>query len=76
MYVFKLRLLVLPFAFWFRTSLAAELASQPVLPDDGVDGPAANAEQLGYVQLPATVQDSVRAAWRSQVSVDSRPVYK
>jgi len=34
------------------------------------------AEQLGYVQLPAAVQDSVRAAWRSQVSVDGRPVYK
>jgi len=34
------------------------------------------AEQLGYVPLPATVQDSVRAAWRTQVSVDGTPVYK
>jgi phosphate transport system substrate-binding protein len=34
------------------------------------------AEQLDYVQLPPTVQDSVRAAWRSQVSVDGRPVYQ
>jgi len=34
------------------------------------------AEQLGYVPLPATVQDGVRAAWRSQVSVDGTPVYK
>jgi phosphate transport system substrate-binding protein len=34
------------------------------------------AEQLNYVQLPAAVQDSVRAAWHSQVSVDSKPVYK
>ena len=34
------------------------------------------AEQLGYVPLPATVRDNVRAAWRSQVSVDGRPVYK
>jgi phosphate transport system substrate-binding protein len=37
---------------------------------------AAVAEQLDYVQLPATVQESVRAAWRSQVWVDGRPVYK
>jgi hypothetical protein len=61
MYVFKLRLLVLPFAFGFRTSLAAELASQPVLPDDCVDGPAADAEQLGNVGIPKLrlVQDCV-----------------
>jgi phosphate transport system substrate-binding protein len=32
----------------------------------------AAAEQLDYLQLPATV----RAAWRSQVSVGGRPVYK
>jgi phosphate transport system substrate-binding protein len=34
------------------------------------------AEQLDYVQLPAAVQDRVRAAWRSQVSVNGMPVYK
>jgi phosphate transport system substrate-binding protein len=34
------------------------------------------AEQLDYVQLPAAVQDRVRAAWRSQVSVNGTPVYK
>jgi phosphate transport system substrate-binding protein len=34
------------------------------------------AEQLNYVQLPAAVQDGVRAAWCSQVSIDGRPVCK
>jgi len=34
------------------------------------------AEQLDYIPLPANVQDSVRAAWRSQVMADGKPVYK
>ena len=34
------------------------------------------AEQLDYIPLPAAVQDSVRAAWRSQVMADGKPVYK
>ena len=34
------------------------------------------AQQLGYVPLPATVQDKVRSAWRSQVSIDGRPIDK
>jgi phosphate transport system substrate-binding protein len=34
------------------------------------------AENLGYVQLPATVQDSVRATWRSQVSINDESIAK
>jgi phosphate transport system substrate-binding protein len=34
------------------------------------------AQQLDYIPLPASVQDSVRAAWRSQVMANGQPVYK
>ena len=34
------------------------------------------AEQLDYIPLPATVQDTVRAAWKAQILADGKPVYK
>jgi len=34
------------------------------------------AQQLDYIPLPAKVQDSVRAAWRSQIMANGQPVYK
>ena len=34
------------------------------------------AEALDYIALPATVQDIVRAAWRTQVRADGEPVFK
>ncbi len=34
------------------------------------------ATQLEYIPLPKAVQDTVRAAWRSQVKADGQPVYK
>ena len=37
-------------------------------------GPAA--EQLDYIPLPATVQERVRAVWRSQVLANGKPVYR
>jgi len=37
-------------------------------------GPAA--DRLGYIALPAAVQDRVRNAWRTQVLFDGNPVYQ
>ena len=34
------------------------------------------AVQLDYIALPPAVQDNVRAAWRSQIMADGKPVYK
>ena len=34
------------------------------------------ATQLDYIPLPASVQDTVRAAWRSSIMADGKPVYK
>ena len=34
------------------------------------------AQQLDYIPLPAKVQDTVRAAWRSDVMANGQPVYK
>lgn len=34
------------------------------------------AEQLDYIPLPETVQDSVRQAWRTEVKANGAPVYK
>ena len=34
------------------------------------------AQQLDYIPLPAAVQDTVRAAWRSQIKVNGTPVYR
>jgi phosphate transport system substrate-binding protein len=34
------------------------------------------AEQLGYIGLPAAIQDRVRARWRTDVLADGEPVYK
>jgi phosphate transport system substrate-binding protein len=34
------------------------------------------AEQLGYIGLPAAVQDSVRDKWRSEVLADGQPIIK
>lgn len=36
----------------------------------------ASAEQLGYIVLPAAVQDAVRDSWRAQVLADGQPVYR
>ncbi len=38
------------------------------------NGTAAS-EQLGYIPLPPDVQDSVRAAWHTQVLADGQPVF-
>jgi phosphate transport system substrate-binding protein len=34
------------------------------------------AQQLDYIPLPAKVQETVRAAWRSQIMANGQPVYK
>ena len=34
------------------------------------------AQQLDYIPLPSAVQDTVRAAWRTQVMADGKTVYK
>ncbi len=34
------------------------------------------AQQLDYIPLPATVQDSVRAAWKTQILANGQPIYK
>jgi phosphate transport system substrate-binding protein len=34
------------------------------------------AQQLDYIPLPEKVQESVRAAWRSQIMANGQPVYK
>ena len=34
------------------------------------------AEQLDYIPLPASVQDTVRAAWKKDVMAGGQPVYK
>ncbi len=36
----------------------------------------ASAEQLGYIVLPAAIQDTVRDTWRNQVLHDGKPAYK
>jgi phosphate transport system substrate-binding protein len=36
----------------------------------------ASAEQLGYIVLPAVIQDAVRDSWRTQVLADGKPVYR
>jgi phosphate transport system substrate-binding protein len=35
-----------------------------------------SAEQLGYIGLPAAVQDSVRDHWRTEVLADGVPIYR
>ena len=37
---------------------------------------AKTATDLDYIPLPAAVQNTVRAAWRTQVMADGKPVYK
>jgi len=37
---------------------------------------AQSAEQLGYIGLPAAIQDSVRDQWRAEVLANGAPVYK
>ncbi len=37
---------------------------------------SAIAEQLDYIPLPASVQDTVRAAWKKDVMAGGQPVYK
>ena len=34
------------------------------------------AQQLDYIPLPAAVEETVRAAWRTQVMADGKPIYK